>query len=214
MIKVWGRESSSNVQAVMWCIAELDLPFHRVDAGFIYGVVTTDIYLALNPNGTVPTIKDGAHPPLYESGAIIRYLAKQYGDENFWPSDAQANALVDQWAEWSKINVAGKFTTAVFWQAVRIPKERQNADVITDGINTFEKYLSIADEQLASNAYLAGKHFTPADIQFGHVLYRYFNMDIPRIELHNVAAYYDRLQKRPAFRKHVMVSYEELVDSM
>jgi len=214
MIKVWGRESSSNVQAVMWCIAELDLPFHRIDAGFIYGVVNTDIYLALNPNGTVPTIKDGSHAPMYESAAIIRYLAKQYGDDTFWPDDAQANAQVDQWAEWSKINIAQNFTTPIFWALIRTPKERQNPDAIADGIKTFEKHLGIADDQLASNSFLAGKHFTPADIQFGHVLYRYFEMPMQRADFPNVTTYYERLQKRPAFRKHVMVPYDELIDSM
>jgi glutathione S-transferase len=52
MLKVWGRRSSSNVQALMWCIGELNLDYERMDAGFTYGVVDTPEYLAMNPNGT------------------------------------------------------------------------------------------------------------------------------------------------------------------
>jgi len=69
MIKVWGRATSSNVQVVMWCLAELDLPVERTDAGFTYGVTDTPEYLAMNPNGTVPTIQDGDNLPLWEKSA-------------------------------------------------------------------------------------------------------------------------------------------------
>lgn len=58
MITIWGRRSSSNVQAVMWCVGELDLTHRRIDAGFTYGVTGTKEYLAMNPNGTVPTIRE------------------------------------------------------------------------------------------------------------------------------------------------------------
>ena len=85
MLTVWGRKSSSNVQALMWCIGELHLPFERIDAGFTYGIVNSDEYLAMNPNGTVPTIQDESNPPLWETGAILRYLAAEYAPESFWP---------------------------------------------------------------------------------------------------------------------------------
>ncbi len=83
MLKVWGRKSSSNVQALMWCIGELELAFERIDAGFIYGQVETPEYLSINPNGTVPTLQDGNNQPLWETAAILRYLADFYGSEEF-----------------------------------------------------------------------------------------------------------------------------------
>ena len=81
MLKVWGRKTSSNVQAVMWCIAELGLEHERIDAGLTYGVVDTPEYLAMNPNGMIPTIRDGDNPPLWEAGAILRYLANSNADD-------------------------------------------------------------------------------------------------------------------------------------
>ena len=98
-IKIWGRLSSSNVQAVLWCLAELNLPFERINAGYIHGVVDSPEYLAMNPNGLVPTLIDGDGPPLFETGAILRYLASQYAPESFWPTDAVQRAQTDKWTE-------------------------------------------------------------------------------------------------------------------
>ncbi len=214
MIILWGRQSSSNVQAVMWCINELDLPHERRDAGLHYGVVDSEAYRSINPNGTVPTIQDGDGVTLFESGAIIRYLAGEYGPEDFWPSTTKARAPIDQWTEWSKLNIALKFTAPIFWQVVRTPKERQDPDKIQQGVTTFEKNLGIAEKRLSTHEYLAGPHFTPADIQFGHVLYRYYDMPIKRAALPAVQAYYTRLTQRPAYQEHVMVPYEELRDTL
>ena len=82
MLTVWGRKSSSNVQAVLWAIAELGIEHERIDAGFTYGVVDTPEYLAMNPNGTVPTVRDGDGPPLWEFGAIPRPSARRCSRTN------------------------------------------------------------------------------------------------------------------------------------
>lgn len=210
MLKVWGRKSSSNVQAVMWCIAELGLDHERVDAGHIYGVVDAPGYLALNPNGTIPTLIDGNNPPLWESGAILRYLANAYASDRFWPTDPVQRANIDRWAEWSKLNIAIKFTGPIFWQVVRTPPSKQDPKIISNGITVLSKFLDIAETQLSANTFLTGPDLTLADIQFGHCLFRYHDIDIDRPNHPNVRAYYDRLCDRAPYREHVMVSYEEL----
>jgi glutathione S-transferase len=210
MLKVWGRRTSSNVQALMWCIGELDLAWERIDAGHVHGVVDTPEYLAMNPNGTVPTLIDGDQPPLWETGAIMRYLANTRAPDAFWPADPVARANVDKWAEWSKLNVAANFTTPVFWRVVRTPPSRRNPAAIEKALRVLDKYLDIAEARLGANAFLAGASLTLADIQFGHCLFRYFDIDIPRAPRTHLQRYYDALTTRPAFREHVMVSYEEL----
>jgi len=210
MIKIWGRESSSNVQAVIWCLEILQLPYERLDAGFKYGVVDTPEYLALNPNGTVPTMVEDDLPALYESGAIIRHLANRYCETEFWPEDTVQRAIVDQWAEWSKINIALGFTAPVFWKVVRTAPSKQNPVAIAAALDTLHVKLAIADRQLAENEYLAGSRLTLADVQFGHVLYRYFDIDIERKSLPNVERYYSMLKSRSDYQRSVMISYEEL----
>ena len=215
MLTVWGRRSSSNVQAVIWCMEELGLAYKRIDAGFKYGVVDTPEYREINPNGTIPTLQDNQKPAIWESGAILRYLSAAYADNSFWPTDLNERTRVDKWAEWSKLNVASEFTSPIFWRAVRIPAERRDQAALDLAVQKFERNLAVADAQLRKNRYIAGADFSMADIQFGHILYRYYDISIDRSDkLENVREYYEALMSRQAYKDHVMVSYEELEESM
>jgi len=194
----------------MWCIGELGLPYERHDAGHVHGVTDTPAFLAMNPNGTVPVIRDDAGEPLWETGAILRYLAGRYGAAPFWPSESFARARVDQWAEWSKINITLGFTAPIFWRVVRTAPSRQDPTAISQAVAKLDRLLDIAEAQLSRCAFLAGDDFTLADIQFGHVTYRYFDIPIIRQDRPALRRYYAALATRPAFREHVMVSYEAL----
>ena len=210
MLTVWGRRTSSNVQALMWCIGELGLACQRHDAGHIHGVTDTPAFLAMNPNGTVPVLRDGDGEALWETGAILRYLAGRYGAAPFWPVEGFARAHVDRWAEWAKINITLGFTVPVFWRVVRTAPSRQDPVAIGQAVTRLDKLLDIAEAQLSRGAHLAGDDFTLADIQFGHVLFRYFDIAITRPDRPGLRRYYDALTRRTAFREHVMISYEEL----
>ena len=210
MLTVWGRRSSSNVQAVMWCIGELGLAHQRLDAGFTYGVNDTPAFRAMNPNALVPVLRDDATEPLWETGAILRYLASQYGDASFWPVDAATRAQVDKWAEWSKVTLASSFTMPIFWPLVRVAAKDRNEAAVTKAVAAVTTILAIAEAQLAAHPYLTGAAFTLADIQLGHVLYRYYDLPIARADYPALRRYYDRLTERPSYREHVMVSYDEL----
>lgn len=210
MLTIWGRKSSSNVQALMWCVGELGLPYRRHDAGHVYGVTDTPAFRAMNPNGTVPVLRDGDGDPLWETGAILRYLAGRYGAAPFWPAEGPARAHVDRWAEWAKINVTLGFTAPIFWRVVRTAPSNRDPAEIAQAMAKLDQVLDIAEAQLARGAFLAGDDLTLADIQFGHVLYRYFDIPIDRKARPRLRRYNDALETRPAFREHVMVSYEEL----
>lgn len=210
MLKVWGRKTSSNVQALMWCIGELNLPYERYDIGNQDGDLNTDEFYLLNPNRTIPVIQDDCNPPLWETGAILRYLSSQYAIDNFWPNALLERTEVDRWMEWSKLNIALAFTAPIFWKVARTPKNLHNIDEISQAVKKFEDKLMIANNILSSREYLASDHFTLADIQFGHVLYRYYDIDIKRRPLEHVEAYYKRLLNRPAYFEHVVISYDDL----
>jgi len=210
MLTIWGRKTSSNVQAVMRTVGELGLDHIRHDAGHRYGVIDTPEFAALNPNRTVPVLEDDGIAPLWETGAILRYLALRYGPNKLGPSDLAGWTEVDKWADWAKLNVAMNFTVPVFWQVVRTAPADRDEEALATALTTLENKLAIAETQLSRLPYLASDQFTIADIQLGHVLYRYFDIDIPRPEWPALRAYYQRLTQRPAFRAHVMLSYEEL----
>lgn len=212
MLEVWGRSDSSNVQGVMWCIAELNLPYKRHDIGHRYGGNKTPEYLAMNPNGLIPVLRDTTSnsDALWEAGAIVRYLANAYGSDEFWPKDPMARAQVDKWAEWAKVTAGAAFSAPIFWAVVRTPPSKQDPVAIRAALVRFDGLLDIAEAQLERHAFLAGEVFTVADIQFGHLLFRYFDIPIERKERPVLQRYYDALVERPAFREHVMVDYGAL----
>jgi len=210
MLTVWGRKTSSNVQALMWCVGELGLSYERHDIGHKYGGNDTPSFLEMNPNGTVPVLRDGNGPPLWETGAIVRYLCSRYASPPFWPLDLAARAQVDMWAEWAKINVALAFTAPIFWRVVRTAPKDVNWPAVRDAITALSKKLDIAEARLQRRPFICGNDLTLADVQLGHVLYRYFDIQIERPEHPALQRYYDRLSTRAAFREHVMVSYDEL----
>lgn len=210
MLTLYGRATSSNVQAVLWALAELDQTSERIDVGGSFGGLDTPEFRAMNPHGRIPVLMHGAGPAIFESGAILRYLAAAFGGAPFWPKDPAERAQVDKWAEWAKVEVANRFTRPIFWAVVRTPAERQDQPAIRAAVDRLEQELERADAQLAKHDYLAGDALTLADIPLGHILYRYFDIQIERRDLPNLRAYYDRLTERPAYRDTVMVSYDSL----
>ncbi len=87
MLTIYGRATSSNVQLVMWAVGELGLAHERLDYGHVHGGIDTPEFRAMNPRGLVPVLRDG-DLVVWESCAILRYLAARYGDGGaFWPAD-------------------------------------------------------------------------------------------------------------------------------
>ncbi len=109
MLVVWGRKNSINVQKVLWCCEEMKIGYERIDAGLAFGVVNTPQYLKLNPNGLVPTIDDDGFV-LWESNAILRYLAAKHAAGSLWPVNLATRADADRWMDWQ---------LSTFWPAIR-----------------------------------------------------------------------------------------------
>lgn len=212
MLTVLGRATSSNVQALLWGLEELGLAYDRLDYGEVHGGLDTPEFRDATPHGKIPVLMLG-DTALFETAAILRYLASVHGHEDFWPADPLQRAQVDMWAEWAKYEVAAAFTGPVFWQNTRTAPERRDPDLVRRNLDRFEAQLAIAEPCLAAMPYLCGDTLTLADIQFGHVLYRYFDTDLDRRALPALATYYARLCARPAYRNTVMVSYDTLRDT-
>jgi glutathione S-transferase len=207
-LTLWGRKSSCNVQKVLWLLEELGLPYiHKPVGGALGGL--DDAYRALNPNGLVPTLQDGALT-IWESHAIVRYLASAYGDATMWPSDPRRRAGIDQWTDWTATTFQPAWI-GLFWSLVRTPPHLRDPAAIAASHHRCLELFAILDAQLAGHPFLSGDEFGYADIVAGVAMYRWFDMQIERPPLLALEAWYARLSKRPAFRDTVMVSYAELV---
>ena len=161
----------------------------------------------MNPNRLVPVLRDGGEY-LWESASIVRYLGARYGSERFWPKDPLARAKLDQWSDWTKTTLVPAFLTNVFLPMMRNkPGERDEA-ALAKGVDGLAKVMRVFDGRLAEGDYLGGGKPCFADCVAGTLLYRYFTLEIERADLPNLKAYYDRLTERPAYARHVMISYD------
>jgi len=209
MLTVFGRRNSANVQKVLWLVGELELGYRHVPKGGSFGGLDTLEFRAMNPAGKVPVIDDEG-VVVWESHAILRYLAARYGGERFWPESAAKRARIEAWMEWAQTSFQVSFLQGVFWGLYRTPETQRDLAAIRAALELCARDLQILDDMLAVRPYLAGDELTLADIPAGTLMFRYFTLDIQRPNLPHVAAWYRRLEQRIAYRDNVMVPYDEL----
>jgi len=202
MIKIWGRKNSINVQKVLWCCDELEIPWQRVDMGLQPGDVDTPAYRELNPNGLVPTIEDDGFV-LWESNTILRYLAGKYAAHQLWPTQAETRADADRWMDWH-ISTLWLHMRPMFWQYVRFAADQRDQAIIDASHKNTQAAMKILDTHLAANRYVAGSAFSIGDIPVGVATYRWQSLPIERPELPNLQAWYVELGERAAYREHIM----------
>ena len=205
MLEVWGRKNSSNVMSVMWAIGELGLAHTRHNVGGTFGGTSEPPYSDLNPNGTVPTIRDD-DMVMWESNAIVRYLAAKYGQGSLWPDDPAVRAQSDQWMEWTKTTLYPTFMP-VFFTMIRLPPEQYDQQKIDTALAATSKVVVALERHLENNLFVAGDTLTMGDIPLGPLSYRFFNLDIPRPATPNVEAWYKRVCDRSAYQQHAMLPF-------
>jgi glutathione S-transferase len=203
MIKIWGRNTSSNVQKAMWAVAELGLEHTRIDVGGAFGKNREPAYLAMNPNGLVPTLEEDDGFLLWESNSVVRYLAGKHDKTGaLEPKDAKQRALASQWMDW-QLSVIGPAITPVFWGLIRTPPEKRDANAIAAGKEKTIAAAKMMDAQLGKTAFLAGPNFSYGDIPVGVMIYRYMQLIPERPPTPNLDRWYGAISNRKAFKEQV-----------
>lgn len=199
MLKVWGRLSSVNVQKVVWCADELGLAYERIDAGGAYGLTQTSAYLAMNPNALVPVIEEDGFV-LYESNAIVRYLAARDSSAGLWPDDPRKRADADRWMEWQSTSYTPAMRD-IFWQLIRTPAGKRDAARVEASSKECERLSAILDSHLANSRYLTPHGFTAADIVVGCAAHRWLHLPMQRQPRRHLERWYDEIKSRPGARQ-------------
>jgi glutathione S-transferase len=200
-LKIWGRANSVNVQKVLWCLRELDLDYERIDAGMAFGRNTEPEYLAMNPNGRVPTMVDGDFV-LWESNSVMRYLVLAYGQgSTLYPQAPKPRAAVDRWLDWT-LSTMQPVDRPVFWALVRTPVEKRDMVAIQKDADAEAVQWRIVDAQLASRRFIEGDDFTIADIALGAYARRWFGVEgISKPKLANLERWFALFASRPGFQQ-------------
>src|SRR5882762_6314357 len=161
-----AKRVTDNIQKVLWCLYELDLAHDRIDAGMQFGKNNEAAYLAMNPNGRVPTLVDGDFV-LWESNSVMRYLCLAYGRNSpIYPQNPQARAAVDRWLDWT-LSTLQPVDRPVFWALVRTPPEKRDMVQIQKDADAEAVVWRVVETRLASRRFIEGDQFTIADIALG-----------------------------------------------
>ena len=202
-LKIWGRANSVNVQKVLWCLAELDLAYERIDAGMAFGKNNEPAYLAMNPNGRVPTLVEGDFV-LWESNSVMRYLAMAYGQgSSVYPEAPKRRAGVDRWLDWT-LSTVQPVDRPVFWALVRTPPDKRDMAAIQRDVDAEAVVWRIADAQLASRRFIEGDDFTLADIALGAYARRWLGVEgVSKPKLAHLDRWFAQFATRPGFVKFI-----------
>ena len=202
-LTIWGRANSVNVQKVLWCLSELDIAYARIDAGMAFGKNNEPAYLAMNPNGRVPTLVDGDFV-LWESNSIMRYLVLAYGKGSpIYPAAPKLRAGVDRWLDWT-LSTLQPVDRPVFWALVRTPVEKRDMVAIQKDADAEAVQWRIVDAQLATRRFIEGDDFTIADIALGAYARRWLGVegDIkPRLA--HLDRWFAQFGDRPGFAQFI-----------
>jgi len=201
MVKIWGRNSSSNVQKVMWAVTEIGLPVERIDIGGSFGQNREKPYLAMNPNGLVPTLEEEDGHTLWESNSIVRYLAAKH-ESSLEPADLKTRAHAQKWMDW-QLSVMAPAILPFFWGMVRTPPAERNMKAIEESKAKTTAAAGIMDAQLGKTQFLAGDAFSYGDIPLGIMIWRYYSLASDRPAFKNLDRWYAAISERPGFQQHV-----------
>lgn len=196
MLELYGITQSRAFRP-RWLLEELGLPYQHHPLDFRSDALKQPNYLALNPNGRVPTLVDG-DLVLWESMAINLYLAEKYGaEQRLWPETIEQRALAYQWTFWVMTEVETALLTVLMHKRV-LPETQRNVHKASRSEGLLKKPLRVLDAALAERDYLAGDHFTVADLNVAAVLSWMKPARVGLKPYPQLAAWLDRCLARPA----------------
>jgi len=180
-LKLYGG-ARSRASIVQWYLEELGVPYEFVLLDMQSGEQLQPEYLKINPMGKVPAIVDG-ELKLWESGAILLYLAEKYGNATQSPEE---QATLVQWV---------LFANATFGPGIFIESNRDRE---------LSRLMKPLNQIFATHPFLLGEEFTVADVAVGSMLaYSQMMLKLDLSEYPGVVEYIQRIGDRPAFQKTI-----------
>ena len=196
MLKLYGI-SQSRAFRPLWLLHELELPYEHVRLDFRGDALSDPDYLAINPNGRIPTLVDG-DLVLWESMAINLYLARKHGvRQGLWPDTIEAEGLAQQWSFWVMNEVEAALLSVLMHGRV-LPADKRDPDKLSRNLGVLKRPLAVLDQALAGRDYLLGAHFTVADLNVASVLIWCRPAKLPLLEYPRLEAWLNRCLERPA----------------
>lgn len=207
-MKLYSSPGSPNALRTRAVIAELGLPVEIVNVDIAKGENRTPDYLALNPNGKVPTFVDG-DLAIWESRAINAYLAGLKPEAGLYPADAKQRAIVDQWSNWQAIHLGPAMQKVAFERVQKKAFGRGEADeaAIAGDVKTVADLLPVLEGALAGKEWITGT-LSLADFALATTFILRKGASLGVENFPNVTAWIERLEARPSWQAAIAPTRE------
>ena len=193
---------SPNVRRVRFTAAVLGLELDEKPLDFAKGEHKSPEFLALNPNGAVPTLVDG-DLVLTESRAIMQYLASKKPEAGLLPRDEAQRADVTRWQFWDAAHFSPNVATVAFERILKgmFGLGEPNAAKIEEALANFRRFAAVLDKRLDGKKYVVGETLTIADLTIASSLMYAKQSEVPVAEFPNVEAWLSRMTALEAWKK-------------
>jgi glutathione S-transferase len=201
-MKLYVNLLSPNVRRVRLTAAVLGLKLEEIPLDFTKGEHKKPEYLALNPNGAVPTLVDGDFV-LTESRAIMQYLASKKPEPDLFPRDDKRRADVTRWQFWDSSHFSPQVGTVVFQRMLKPMFGMGDPDLakVEEALANYRRYAAVLNKQLEAAQYVVGSSITLADLTLATTLMYAKQVDVPLAEFPNVQAWFARITELEAWKR-------------
>ena len=201
-MKLYHNPLSPNVRRVRLTAAVLGLELEEKKLDFAKGEHKNPEYLALNPNGAVPTLVDGDFV-LTESRAIMQYLASKKPESGLLPRDEAGRADVARWQFWDAAHFSPQMGTLGFEKLIKgmMGLGEPDAAKVQEALGSFRRFAAVLDKRLEGKKYIVGSALTIADLTIASSLMYAKQVEAPLAEFPNVQALFSRVSELDGWKK-------------
>ena len=200
MLTIYGRKSSANVQKVHWICKEGNLEFKQIDVGGKYGGHTSTEFKKMNPNSTIPVLKDDSFV-IYESNSIMKYISNRY---NILKEDNdEKSALNNQWIDWASL-VFGLQCATYTAHNMLLPIEQRDPNIASETKNKIVSSFEILDHQLHKNKFINDDKLGLADIPIGCWIHRCIILNLDFSKFKSLERWYKKLKENYSYKDAVI----------
>jgi len=201
-MKLYYNPLSPNVRRARLTVAVLGIDVEEKLLDFSKGEHKSPEYLALNPNGAVPTLVDGDFV-LTESRAIMQYLAAKRPESGLLPRDEQSRADVSRWQFWDAAHFSPQLGTLAFEKIIKgmMGMGEPDATKIQEALTNFRRFASVLEQRLNGKTYVVGNGLTIADLTLAASLMYAAQTEAPVSEFPNLQSWFSRITALDGWKK-------------
>ena len=193
---------SPNCRKIALLVTHVNAPVEFVTVNVPAGATETPDFMKINPNGLVPALEDGEFK-LWESNAIMQYIAEKFGDKEIWPDDLKARSLISQWQFW-ETNHFGRAVMMIGFENFMkkaLFGEQPDQNVVATYLDYFRIHGKVLNDQLAKSAFVLGAKPSLPDFSIAGAMQFASRAEVPLNEFPKIAQWFEKIQKLDAWKK-------------